>query len=392
MGQTAAASICAYKVWTVPVFNYVAQLDIPTVDFCKDLHEWAYFHKILRVIPGTFPMAVFPNLHVIGVEPLVPFKLLAISIRIRTARKTLKASYQSYSQLYWACVSVHGTLMKLMNRFNCDDDGFDTPAMIENLERALVLDELPHKVREGVKADISALDVHLPGYQTQVCSALVRHMFPFSWEQFLRRRVVVTYHYLAGNLFIPQVRFDIIILWLRSIRPVLVVSFLRWILNSLPTSGRIHDGLYCRCPVCGHDSDHISHLIDCNALFKHAASALISRGFLRMRMHDVHILRDGMPFVGCSSESVLLGVYRSNDSPPIRRDALYAFNRLGLMELDHKWFVARVHVLYVSQLIFIGARKIACDMLADHSVDRPIWTVNEQRLSSLAQAAVSSLR
>ena len=99
MGQTAAASICAYKVWTVPVFNYVAQLDIPTVDFCKDLHEWAYFHKILRVIPGTFPMAVFPNLHVIGVEPLVPFKLLAISIRIRTARKTLSASYQSYSQV-----------------------------------------------------------------------------------------------------------------------------------------------------------------------------------------------------------------------------------------------------------------------------------------------------
>ena len=97
-------------------------------------------------------------------------------------------------------------------------------------------------------------------------------------------------------------------------------------------------------------------------LFVHiSAVTLVSWDICRTRARSVSILLSGIPFVGVQDHSLLVGIPNTNDTPPCSRADLVVVNRLDLLELGRKSFMARLHVLYVSQQVFFGSRKLICD-------------------------------
>ena len=202
--------------------------------------------------------------------------------------------------------------------------------------------------------------------QRKMCEILVKHLYPFDWPRFFLRRLCLTYRIdpkvITG--FNDAHVFDSVIIKLRRTRPVLVVCWLRWMLNSLPTSSRLHDNGFSACPCCGDVCDDIRHLISCDTVFKIAVSCIRRRG--------------GMPFARPSSDNVFLGAI--NDTPRPFSFPMHVCLRLGLCDHLYVNFLHRLQLLYIVQYIFTAARRSASSV-----------PLSQSHLQSLGFAAVATL-
>ena len=168
--------------------------------------------------------------------------------------------------------------------------------------------------------------------------------------------------------------FTSLVTYLRGVRPVLVCSWLRWALNSLPTSSRLHDSGFSRRRFCNGLSDNIRHVIECEAPFRVAAVVIGSR---RRRGWSGDSLIGGMPSFGLASESALFG--QINDTPAPISFTQHVCERLGLRCNSLVSFRARLELLFLVQHMFCQSRRAAG------------VGIDVCRLQDLANAAWSSL-
>ena len=327
-------------------------------------------------------MAAFANIHALQLPKLTPLTVYCLAIRIRTDRRVLAATLLSCRREYDRAVREHGTLICLYDKNLGNTDGFDTKPYVSSCEWTVLLAKLipsPRK-RDALLHDIDAISPDIPKYQREVTECIVRHVYPFSWVQFLRRRVALTYKItVAGVLEDEQV--ERILLFVRGTRPVLKVCWLRFCLNSIPTSCRLHDDGCSYCPVCGNSSDHIAHVVQCQNLFHIALSVLTSR----YKRNLTGSLRDGgSPFA--SGLGVMdLPLSFNNETTPISFRE-HVLRVLGFRSSSQADFKLVVELLYVVQYVFIACRRHSS---ADnsHLGNRP----SNEFMVNTAHAAVSTL-
>ena len=100
----------------------------------------------------------------------------------------------------------------------------------------------------------------LDGTPQRSYARIVHELYaPHDWANFLARR----FHLTFGTTVQPA-EFENVLKHCVKLRPLLVFSFLRWTLNSLPTASRLHDDGHSSCPFCGSLDAKTSHLAECN--------------------------------------------------------------------------------------------------------------------------------
>ena len=111
---------------------------------------------------------------------------------------------------------------------------------------------------------------HLPmdtSFQSQRAAYkyFLEHMYPFSWSDFLVRRVRQTFPGFSSTCE-KQLRsmLSVSMSQLSRLRPALASAWLRFTLNSLPTAHRLHDGKDDRCPWCHEQDVRTSHILQCD--------------------------------------------------------------------------------------------------------------------------------
>ena len=86
-------------------------------------------------------------------------------------------------------------------------------------------------------------------------------MYSFQWEDFLQRRLIMTYPSLA--VICTSFNFRGLVKELTQLRPILTFAVLRWWLNSIPTHTRLHDDGFNLCPFCCCHDDVLPHVLIC---------------------------------------------------------------------------------------------------------------------------------
>ena len=168
------------------------------------------------------------------------------------------------------------------------------------------------------------------------------------------RRVSLTYNIL---LDVGGDRANICrtITLLRRSRPVLICTWIRFALNSLPTSSRIHDHLLSSCPACANSSDHVRHIMSCWMLFSCAWNVLISRRPFVRRACNINGC--GAHLFGLAAECHL---HCNTETSPLTY-RVHVLRRLDLYAKSVAHFEHCLELQFVVQQIFIAARRHCCD-------------------------------
>ena len=106
--------------------------------------------------------------------------------------------------------------------------------MVQNLEKAILLEDVYASSKPELLNELHALDPTERKYQGLVRHVLCKYLMPFSWAEFLKRRISLTYHIsLASyNQEALLTVFEALVCRLEQSRLVLVLAFLRFALNS----------------------------------------------------------------------------------------------------------------------------------------------------------------
>ena len=222
------------------------------------------------------------------------------------------------------------------------------------------------------------------GFQRQIISALANSCCKFDRNNFLKRRVSLTFSVNMCNIRAVDNNIARVVSWLHKCRPVTVYAFLRWCLNSIPTQHRLHDTSPAICPFCGDLHGNIQHLIACNQLFATA------------REHVLRFVRSGGMQFRSARTSFSAFEFSTNGahfSQPVEY-VCHVCDVLGFLDTSLCNFRQRLLILYVTQHMFTSARRnLSSDVLSSHSRDSPtVEACSAAYLSSLAEAAILTLR
>ena len=217
---------------------------------------------------------------------------------------------------------------------------------------------------------MQSIDAHEKGYQSRLLATIERTCYSFNWITFLQRRIALTY---KCHRWLSEDVVDSCILQLRKTRPVLVTCWLRWALNSIPTSFRLHDGQHTTCPFCNADDDDITHLLQCGVAYECAFKVLCSRSstaehsaFRSRQASSLFRNFQAGRWVGLAGESIL---FCKNEILPLSYNA-FVSSRLALDEPRITEFQLRLALLYLLQYTFISLRSRCCagEVVSSHDI------------------------
>ena len=140
-------------------------------------------------------------------------------------------------------------------------------------------------------------------------------------------------------------------------------------MNALPTSSRLHDGLFDVCPFCSGTNDHITHLVQCAVAYAHALRVLICRSSTKASVfrdkHASHLIRTVRASLGRVREEASFWIegesllFSKNEILPCTFEAFISA-RLALDEPDLSRVRIRVVLLYIIQYCFTTLRTRCC--------------------------------
>ena len=246
-----------YNMSVVSVLSYVGQMfELPASLHQRELRN---LHKLYRFIPFSLPLAAFAHMREVGLPRAILMKPLSLAMLYRFRHITVPEACQlARIALVGGLIPDEERLASLVppTRSHVDHPllhtrGWDTAPVVSNFEI------MKNETNMCVSTEFDS--------QSAAYRFFVQSFYPFSWHDFLVRRLRLTFSVLAD---FPPSRvgkmLEFALSRFRHLRPVLVSAWLRFALNSLPTSRRLHDGKDSRCPWCGLDDVDCQHILQCN--------------------------------------------------------------------------------------------------------------------------------
>ena len=131
-------------------------------------------------------------------------------------------------------------------------------------------------------ASISRLNVDAiqASSQKHAYEIFCKIMYPFSWVGFLLRRIRCTF---TGLESVSIDCFTFLMPYFQYVRPLVVLSWLRFCLHSVPTAFRMHDGKSARCPFCTDVSCDVTHVLCCERFSQILQGTSLGHGFSDLR-------------------------------------------------------------------------------------------------------------
>ena len=242
-----------YNMSVVSVLSYVCQfIEFPPHFHRKELHR---LHRLFRFIPLSLPLAAFAHCGEVGLPEVLLLRPYALAVLHRYRHITSPSAFDRAMQV----LSGEGDNQLI---FSLLDSSISSSHVFRNTP---TWDSAPlvHRLRSQLDSLQVESEIMFDS-QKLAYDYFVSILYPFSWKEFLVRRVRHTFDDLgAFSESSLEASIEFVLSRLPHLRPVLACAWLRFVLNSIPTAGRLHDGLDHRCPWCYCAHACVTHVLTC---------------------------------------------------------------------------------------------------------------------------------
>ena len=324
--RAATITVPLYNSRAVSTLSYHAQLDDMPESILKD--ERHCIERVLKVLPSTFSMAAIASLHHLKLPQPILIRPMILAARSRAARVTLSSSWKLGVRVLQAANETDGFLLELAHPTKYIAK-WDTPAF------ALLLQEAAESRVVGFE-----FPVNHSGFQRRAYTIFRDSSYKFYWQEFLKRRIVMTYPNL--DAIYQSFDFGRLVQELAKLRPILSFAVLRWWLNAIPTHVRLHDSGFDLCPFCCNHKDFLPHVLVCCKVNQDLY--FLMNGPFPAPLWEVQSVQLGITFAGRSFAEIARNLFcfqftftslrRAATGSPPSRDYLFDLQCAALVQLN----------------------------------------------------------
>ena len=248
----------AYNSHVITTLAYVSQL----FSFPSDFGGKEYFalHRLTHLIPGTLPLAAFAQLRALGLPACILMRPFCLATLGRAHDITMVDVFEVADGVVRGrsgsiCPeSFFASLVPDARNPRFGKGWWDTFPLCREYLR--MCDDLckQHKLKEPIPSFNS---------QRQAYRFFLELLYPFDWVGFINARLRLSFPCISNPSVLCSSYFCFIGKCFSAAPKAHVYSWIRLLLNSLPTARRLHDGLDARCPFCGKAEVTLTHVHTC---------------------------------------------------------------------------------------------------------------------------------